>query len=141
MIILSSRRTHHSVLGEYDDSIVRSADTDFVLSTDHTQALVTTQLGTLDLEFLIAVVEHAAHVGNNHFLASLHIRSATDNLLRSFSLTQVDSRQMQMRVRNILTRQHLSYIQAFQPALDTLYFFQAIDFEAARRQRCSHLFR
>ena len=122
MIILSSRCSYYSVLREYDDAIVRSSDANLVLGTNHAQTLMTTQLSTLDLEFLVAIVEHTAHVGNNHLLTSLHIRGTTDNLLRSFSLAQVDGGEMQMRVGDVLTRQHLSYEKPFQATFNTLYF-------------------
>ena len=123
MIIFSSRCSHHSVVGQHDDAIVRSSDANLVLGTNHAQALMTTQLSTLDLEFLVAIVEHTAHVGNNHLLTSLHIRSTADNLLGSFSLAQIDGGEMQMRVGDVLARQHLSYEKPFQATFNTLYFF------------------
>ena len=138
VVVLGCRRSHHSVVGQHDDSVVAVSNANLVLGTNHAQALVAAKLGTLDLELLVAIVEHAAHIGNNHLLASLHVGCSADNLLRSLSLAQVDSGQMQMRVGDVLAGQHLTNIEPFQATADALHLFHAANFKSYRRQGSSH---
>ena len=88
VVILSSRRTYHSVLRQHDDTSVTGADTYLVLGTNHAQRLHTTQLGLLDDKLLVAVVEHTAQVSHYDLLACCHVRCSTDYLLR-LTLAQV----------------------------------------------------
>ena len=134
MIVLGCRCSHHGIFRQHDDSCMRSADADFVLSTNHAQALITAQLGALDLEFLVAIVEHTAQIGHNDLLAGGHVRRTTDNLLR-LSLAKVDSCQVQMGFRYVLTGQHLSDKKPLQASLDALHFFNTTHLETTRGQR------
>ena len=89
MIVFGSRHSDLSILRQYDDAIVRGANTDFVFGTNHAKTLYATKLRFFDYEFLVTIIEHAAKVGNDNFLTSSNIRSATNNLLW-FALAEVD---------------------------------------------------
>ena len=80
VIVFSGRSTHLSVLGQHDDTGMVGADANLVLCANHAAALHATQFRLLDNKFLVAVVEHAAQVGNNHLLSRSHVGRATDNL-------------------------------------------------------------
>ena len=123
MIVFSRRLTHRSVFRQYDDTVVRGTHTDFVFCANHTQRLNAAQLRFLDLELLVAVIEHTTQIGNDHLLTSCHIGSATHNLLW-FALTQVNGCHMQVvAVGMCLTGEHLAHIQSFQSSFNCLYFF------------------
>ena len=80
MIVFSSRSTHNSILGQYDDTRMTRSHADFILGTDHTVALHATQLTLLDHELLVAIIEHAAQISHDHLLSCGHVRRATNNL-------------------------------------------------------------
>ena len=135
VIVLGSRLTNRCILREHDDTVVRSTHTDFILSTDHTQTLYTTELALLDGKTLVAVIEHAAQVGNDYLLTGSYIRCTADNLLW-LTLAQVNGCHVEViAVRMRLACQYFTYIETFQSTLDRLYFFQSVHFESARGQR------
>ena len=110
MVIFGGRLTHRSVFGQYDDTIVTVAHTDFVFSTNHAEALHATQFGFLDDKFLVAIIEHTSQVCHNHFLSCGHIRSAAYDLRRRF-FTKVNGCHMQVvRIRVKLACQHFTHI-------------------------------
>ena len=139
VIVLGSRLTNRCILWEHDDTVVRSTHTDFILSADHTQALYTAQLALLDGKTLVAVVEHAAQVGNDYLLTGSHVRRTADNLLW-LALAQVNGCYVEViAVRMRLACQHFTYVKTFQSTLDRLYFLQSVHFESARGQRIGSL--
>ena len=60
MIIFCGRLTNRSILRQYDDTRVVGTNTDLVLCTYHTTGIHATQLGFLDDELLVTVIQHAA---------------------------------------------------------------------------------
>ena len=139
VIVLGSRLTHWSILREHDDTIVSSAHANLILSTDHTQALYTAELALLDGKTLVAVVEHAAQVGNDYLLTGSYVRRTADNLLW-LTLAQVNGCYVEViAVRMRLACQHFTYVKTFQSTLDRLYFLQSVHFESARGQRIGSL--
>ena len=85
MIVLSGRRTYHSVLRQYDDTRVIVADTDLVLCTDHTVTLHAAQLRLLDDKLIVAIIEHTAEICHDHLLTSSHV-GRTTHYLRGLAL-------------------------------------------------------
>ena len=141
VVILSSRLTDRSILGQDDNTSMAGANANLVLGTDHTAGLNTTQFRLLDDKLLVAVVEDTAKVGYNHLLSGSYVGCTADNLAR-FALTQVNSRHMQVvAVGMSLARQYLTHIETFQTTLDTLHLFQGIDLETCRCQRIADLLR
>ena len=139
VIVLGSRLTNRCILREHDDTVVRSTHTDFILSADHTQTLYTAEFALLDGKTLVAVVEHAAQVGNDYLLTGSHVRRTADNLLW-LALAQVNGCYVEViAVRMRLACQHFTYIESLQSTLDRLYFFQSVHFESARGQHISCL--
>ena len=70
---------------DHDDAVVACADADFVFGAYHTHRLDAADLGLLDFDFLIAVIEDSAYGGNYDGLSGSHIGSATHDLLRGFA--------------------------------------------------------
>ena len=139
VIVLSSRLTHRCILWEHDDTVVRCTHANLILSTDHTQALYTAELALLDGKTLVAVVEHAAQVGNDYLLTGSYVRRTADNLLW-LALAQVNGCYVEViAVRMRLACQHFTYVKTFQSTLDRLYFLQSVHFESARGQRIGSL--
>ena len=139
VIVLGSRLTYRSILWEHDDTVVRCTHANLILSTDHTQALYTAELALLDGKTLVAVIEHAAQVGNDYLLTCSNIRSTADNLLW-LALAQVNGCYVEViAVRMRLACQHFTYVKTFQSTLDRLYFLQSVHFESARGQHIGSL--
>ena len=137
LVVFRRRSAHHSIVGQHDDALVRSADANLVLGTNHAVRLVSAQLRPLDLKLLVAVVEHAAHVGHDDLLSGLHVRRSAHDLLR-LVLAQIHGRQVQVRVGNILAGKHLSDIEPAQSAANALNFLNAAHFQTNRGQCGSH---
>ena len=95
MIILGSRLTDGSILRQHDDAVVSGAHTYLVFGTNHTERFHSANLRLLDRKLAVAVVEHAAQVGNDNLLTSSYVRCAADNLLR-FALAEVDGCDMKV---------------------------------------------
>ena len=134
MIILGGRLSDRCILRQYDDAVMARTDADFILGTDHTEALHTTQLALLDGEFLVAVIEHAAQISHNDFLSCSHIRCTTHNLLR-FALAEVDGCHVEMvRVGLRLTGQHFADKESFQSSPYCFHLVQCINLKSRRRQ-------
>ena len=95
MIVFSSRLTNGSVFGQHDNAIMTCAHANLVLGTNHAKALNATQFRLLDYKFLVAIIEHAAQVGNYNLLTCSHIRCTANNLLR-FCLAKVNGCYMQV---------------------------------------------
>ena len=141
MIILGGRLSDRCILRQYDNAVMACADTDFILSTDHTEALHTTQLALLDGEFLVVVIEHAAQISHNDFLSCSHIRCATHNLLR-FALSEVDGCHVEMvRVGVRLTGQHFADEEPFQSSPYCFHLVQCIHLKSRGGQRIRCLLR
>ena len=139
VIVLGSRLTYRCILREHDDTVVRCTHANFILSTDHTQALYTAELALLDGKTLVAIVEHAAQVGNDYLLTGSYVRRTADNLLW-LTLAQVNGCYVEViAVRMRLACQHFTYVKTFQSTLDRLYFLQSVHFESARGQRIGSL--
>ena len=139
VIVLGSRLTNRCILREHDDTVVRCTHANLILSTDHTQALYTAELALLDGKTLVAVVEHAAQVGNDYLLTGSYVRRTADNLLW-LALAQVNGCYVEViAVRMRLACQHFTYVKTFQSTLDRLYFLQSVHFESARGQRIGSL--
>ena len=62
--------------------VVACANAYFVLGANHAKALNAAQLRLFDNEFLVAVVEHAAQVGNDNLLSGSHVGRTANYLLR-----------------------------------------------------------
>ena len=82
VIIFGCGLAYGCVLGQYDDAVVACANAYFVLGANHAKALNAAQLRLFDNEFLVAVVEHAAQVGNDNLLSGSHVGRTANNLLR-----------------------------------------------------------
>ena len=95
VIILGSRLTDGSVLRQHDDAIMSGAHANLVFGTNHTKRLYAAELRLLDRKLAVAVVEHAAQVGNDNLLTSSYVRCAADNLLR-LALAEVDGCDMKV---------------------------------------------
>ena len=108
VVILGSRCSHHCIVGQHDDTVVRRAHSYFVLSTYHAERLHTAQLRLLYLELLVAVVEHTPQVGNDNLLSGSHIWCAADNLAWCLA-SQVNGSHVQVvGVGMSLTGEHLT---------------------------------
>ena len=131
MIILGSGLSYGSVLRQHNDAVVALSHSNLVLGTNHAVRLDTAQLRFFDNKLLVAVIKHAAQIGYDNLLASSHVRSATDNLLR-FALTKVDGGYMQVvRIGVHLASQHLAYEQSLKTTFYCLYFLKSIYFKSA----------
>ena len=129
VIILGGRHTYHSVVRQYDDTVVRRTNTNLVLSTNHAARLHAAQFRLLDDELVVAVVEHTAQVGHNHFLTSCHVGGAAHNLAR-FALAQINSRHMQVVAIGMgFARQHLANIESLQSTTNALHLFECVDLQ------------
>ena len=141
MVVLGGRLAYGSVLGQHDDTLVAGADADFVFSTNHAARLHAAQLRLLDYKLLVAIVEHAAQVGNYHFLSGGHVGCTAYNLAR-LALAHIDGGHVQMVAVGMgLAGQHMAYIETLQAALDALHLFQGVNFQTRRRQRVANLLR
>ena len=66
------------------------AHTDFILSTNHTQAFHATQFAALNREaFAIRAIQFCAQRSHHHLLSGSHVACATNDLHRLTTLTQV----------------------------------------------------
>ena len=82
VIIFGCGLAYRCVFGQYYDAVVACANAYFVLGANHAKALNAAQLRLFDNEFLVAVVEHAAQVGNDNLLSGSHVGRTANNLLR-----------------------------------------------------------
>ena len=94
---VACRHTDRSILGELHNTLVRGADTQLILGTQHTERLYTANLATLNLELLVASVgiEHSSYRGTHNLQALAAVSSSADNLQRLLC-TYIDSCDMQV---------------------------------------------
>ena len=138
MVILGSRRSWHCILGQHDNAVVTLANAYLVLGTNHAVRLDAAQLAFLYRETLVAVVELGAQRGNDHLLPCLDIGRAAYDLF-GFTLSEVDGADVHVVAVGMgLAGQHLADDDAFQTALDALYFLHAIDLQSYAGQGGSH---
>ena len=138
-VVLSGRRTHHSILWQHDDAVMTRAHTNLILGTDHAVRLDATQLALLDDKLLVAVIQLAAQLSHNHLLTGSHVRCAADNLLHH-AVALIHRRHVHVvTIRMRLARQHLTDHQTLQSALDALHLFHSLDLQAHAGERLAHL--
>src|SRR5574344_1810801 len=80
MIIFRCGHTHLGRLRQNDNAGMIGAYTDFILSANHAEAFDTTKFCLFYRKFIIAVIKHAAKVGNNNLWSGSYIWSSADNL-------------------------------------------------------------
>ena len=130
IVILFGGRTGFHRLGQHDDAIVRSADTDFVFGTNHAERLHAADFRFLDGKALVAAIQHGAQRGHYHILPSSDIGGAAHDLSR-LGFAQVDGRNMQVvRIGVIYTGEHFADNQAVEASFYRLYLLDATGFEA-----------
>lgn len=97
MKIFLSRHSHRCIGRKLHDSIVRSTDTKFIFSAEHSERFHTADLTAFDLELLVAAfgIEYGAHRRTKHFQTGSAIRCTADDLQR-FADTDIHGRNMQM---------------------------------------------
>ena len=139
MIVFRSGSPHHGIVRQDNDAVVRRTHANLILGTNHAKTVNSAELGFLDDKFLVAIIEHAAKVGNDDFLPLSHIGRTTDNLL-GLAFAMVNCRDMKMiTVGMSLASKHLSHEQALQTSTDRLDLFQTTDLKTYRRQRVCNL--
>ena len=141
VVVFSGRLPHLGVLRQHNDSGMVGANTYLVLCAYHSAAFHATQFRLLYNKLLVAVVEHAAQVGNNHLLSGSHVGGAAYNLRWSFT-SEVNSGYMQMvTVGMHFACEHLAHIQSLEATLHGLHLFQCVNFESCGCQCITHLLR
>ena len=127
LIIVLGERTDWDIVGEDDDAVVVGADADLVLGANHAVGGDASELGGLDGERLVAIVENSSYRGHDDLLASGDIGGAADDVERLLG-TYIDSRNVEVVGIGVrLAREYLTDDEAFEAALDALGLLNGID--------------
>ena len=95
VVILAGGHAYRSVRRQHDDTCVVGSYADLVFGTNHTERVLAAQLAFLNGKTLVAVIEHGADGGDNHFLSRRYV-GRTANNLQGLSLADIHGCQMQM---------------------------------------------
>ena len=134
VIVVGSFHANRRIGRQHNDTGVVSAHTNLIFRTDHTPTLLAAQFTFLDGKRLVAVIEHRTHGRHDDLLSRSYV-GCTANDRQRFSFTDVHFGNMQMiGIRVGFTCQHFAYNQAFESALDGLYFFHCSYLETDRSQ-------
>ena len=137
-VILGGRGAYYCVLGQHDDAVVVSTDTDFVLGTNHAKAFHATQLAALDGEGFVAIVKHGSHNRHNHLLSLCHIGGTADNLNGGFA-THVHATNVHVVAIGMrFASEDFSNPKTGQTSLDGLHFFHASHLKTGAGQCHGH---
>ena len=105
-------------------------DANLVFCADHAARLVAAQLGLLDGDAVVAVIELRADGGNDDLLSGCHVGCSADNL-HGVSLTEADRGDVHVVGIGVrLARHHFADDQSFQSAFYGLDFLHAAHFQA-----------
>ena len=138
---LLGAHAHGGVGRKFDDALVRRADAQLVLGTQHAERLHAADLRAFDLELLVAAVgvEHRTDLGAEGLQPRTAVGGAADDPQR-FALADVDRRHVQMvRIGMHLARQHLADNNSRKASLDGFDLLEALDLQADLRKHLGDL--
>ena len=105
-----------------------------VLGADHAVGLHAAKFRFLDLEFLVAVIQHSAHGGHHHGLAGSHVRRAA-HYGHGLRTSEVHTCYMKMvGIGMRLAAKHFAYDDAAESAADALHFLHCVTLQSCRCQ-------
>ena len=130
VVIFLRRSPGYGTLGQYDDTVVRCTDSDFILGTYHTVAFDSAYFRFLDCKAFFARIKDSSDCRYHDMLTGSDIGCAANDL-RGNSVSQIHGRNMQMIGIGVsLTCKDFSYNQPFEATFHGLHFLYSSGFKA-----------
>ena len=141
IVILTSRSTNYSTLRKLDNTVVANANTQFILCTEHTERLNSTNLATLNLETLGSInrVEHCTNSCAHNLKTLTAVCSTANDIKRSLRANINCSYVEVVRIWMILTSEHLTHNNTLKATTNGLNLLKTLYFKTNIGQHLSNL--